>query len=59
MRPADPFGVGLDVLLPELPIVALGAAAEDVVAGEEERDAEPEAESEPEAEGEADAAAES
>jgi hypothetical protein len=42
MRPEDPFGIGLEELLPPLPVVALVAAAEDVpLADDEEETADP------------------
>jgi len=42
MRPEDPFGAGIDTLLPQLPVVALVAAAEDVSIADEEVEPAPE-----------------
>jgi len=55
MRPEDPFGIGIETLLEQLPVVALVAAAEDVRLTDE-AETEPEAASSAKTEAPADAA---
>jgi len=58
MRLADPFGLGLEVMLSSLPVVALVAAAQDIrLADEPEIELPAEAERPPATEGDADAGA--